>query len=99
VDTSSGGPIGARTTSVRQLRAGLAEALRRAAAGERTIVTSDGRAIAQLGPLDAGAPELDRLIGAGAVIPPRRLGAWRAPDPITVWAGTRIDQALRELRG
>jgi antitoxin (DNA-binding transcriptional repressor) of toxin-antitoxin stability system len=98
VDTSIG-PTDARTTSVRQLRAGLAEALRRAAAGERTIVTSDGRAVAQLGPLDADAPELDRLIGSGAVIPPRRLGAWRPPPAVTVWAGTRIDQALRELRG
>jgi hypothetical protein len=33
------------------------------------------------------------------VIPPRRPGTWRAPEPITVWVGTRIDQALRELRG
>ena len=24
---------------------------------------------------------------------------WRPPEPIPVWAGTRIDQALRELRG
>jgi len=84
---------------VRELRGGLAEALRRAAAGERTIVTRDGRALAQLGPLDADAPDLQRLIGSGAVVPPRRLGPWRAPDAITVWAGVRIDQALRELRG
>jgi antitoxin (DNA-binding transcriptional repressor) of toxin-antitoxin stability system len=99
VDTIARGVGEARTVGVRQLRAGLAEALRRAAAGERTIVTRDGRAVAQLAPIDAGAPDLERLIGAGAVIPPRRPGTWRAPEPITVWVGTRIDQALRELRG
>jgi len=84
---------------VRALRAGLADAVRRAAAGERTIVTSAGRPVAQLAPLDASAPDLDRLIGAGAVVPPRRASPWRAPDPIAVWAGVRVDQALRELRG
>lgn len=84
---------------MRELRANLAEALRRADAGERSIVTSDGRAVAQLGPLDATAPDLDRLVGSGAVVPPRRHGAWRAPRATTIWAGTRIDQALRELRG
>ena len=85
--------------SVRELRGNLAEALRRADAGERSIVTSGGRAVAQLGPLDADAPELERLVSSGAVVPPRRLGEWRAADSIQVWAGTRIDQALRELRG
>jgi antitoxin (DNA-binding transcriptional repressor) of toxin-antitoxin stability system len=99
VDTHSDELPGSRTISVRELRGNLAEALRRADAGERSIVTSGGRAVAQLGPLDADAPELERLVSSGAVVPPRRLGEWRAPDPITVWAGTRIDQALRELRG
>jgi prevent-host-death family protein len=88
-----------RIVGVRELRAGLAEAVRRAGAGDRTVVTSAGRPVAQLGPLDADAPDLQRLIGAGAVIPPRRTGTWRAPDPVPVWAGVRIDQVLRELRG
>jgi prevent-host-death family protein len=90
---------GGRTVGVRVLRAELADAVRRATAGERTIVTSAGRPVAQLAPLDASAPDLDRLIGAGAVIPPRRTSLWRAPDPVPVWAGVRVDQALRELRG
>jgi hypothetical protein len=55
--------------------------------------------VAQLGPLDADAPDLERLIGSGAVIPPRRTSEWRAPEPVPVWAGVRIDQVLRELRG
>lgn len=102
MDTAQGIPApnpGIPTISVRELRGNLAEALRRADAGERRVVTSGGRAVAQLGPLDQDAPELERLIASAAVVPPRRLGDWRPPEPIPVWAGTRIDQALRELRG
>jgi antitoxin (DNA-binding transcriptional repressor) of toxin-antitoxin stability system len=88
-----------RSAGVRELRAGLAEAVRCAEAGERTVVTVGGRPVAQLGPLDADAPDLERLIGSGAVIPPRRTSDWRPPEPVPVWAGVRIDQVLRELRG
>ena len=88
-----------RSIGVRELRASLAEAVRRAGAGDRTVVTAAGRPVAQLGPLDADAPDLERLIGSGAVIAPRRTSAWRAPEPVPVWAGVRIDQVLRELRG
>ncbi|NNE13118.1 MAG: type II toxin-antitoxin system prevent-host-death family antitoxin [Ilumatobacter sp.] len=95
MDTSSA----TTTAGVRALRADLADAVRRAAAGERTVVTSHGRPVAQLGPLDAAAPDLDRLVAAGAVVPPRRRGAFRAPAAVTVWSGVRIDRALRELRG
>lgn len=81
------------------MRGELADAVRRASAGERTVITSSGRPVAQLAPLDADAPDLERLIGSGAVIPPRRTSEWRAPEPVVVWAGVRIDQVLRELRG
>lgn len=84
---------------VRELRASLPEAIRRAEGGERTVITSRGRPIAQIAPLDADAPDLARLIGAGAVVPPRRTSTWRPPASVAVWAGTRIDQVLRELRG
>lgn len=99
VITRSSAGDGARLVGVRELRAGLAEAVRRARAGERTVVTTGGRPVAQLGPLDAGAPELERLVGAGAVVPPRRTSTWRPPEPVVVWAGVRIDQVLRDLRG
>ena len=62
------------TCGVRELRSKLPEAIRRASGGERTVITSAGRPVAQLAPLDADAPDLLRLIGAGAVIPPRRAG-------------------------
>ena len=89
----------ATSVGVRELRASLTEALARASAGERTVITSRGRPLAQLTPLDATAPTLERLIGAGAVVPPRRTGAFRTSEPVAVWAGVRVDQALRELRG
>ena len=94
VDTSS-----SRAVGIREFRASLAEAVRVAEAGERTVVTVAGRPVAQLGPLDADAPDLERLLGSGAVIAPRRTSEWRAPEPVSVWAGVRIDQVLRELRG
>ncbi len=88
-----------RSTGIRELRGELTDAVRRAAAGERTVVSRNGRPVAQLGPLDADAPDLERLLGSGAVIAPRRTSEWRAPEPVAVWAGVRIDQVLRELRG
>jgi antitoxin (DNA-binding transcriptional repressor) of toxin-antitoxin stability system len=88
-----------RSIGIRELRASLAEAVRCAEAGERTVVTVGGRPVAQIGPLDADAPDLERLIGSGSVIPPRRTSEWRPPEPVPVWAGVRLDQILRELRG
>jgi antitoxin (DNA-binding transcriptional repressor) of toxin-antitoxin stability system len=88
-----------RSVGIRELRAGLAESVRGAQSGQRTVVTVGGRPVAQLGPLDADAPDLERLIGSGAVIPPRRTSEWRPPEPVAVWAGVRLDQVLRELRG
>ncbi len=87
---------------IRELRNTTADAVRRAAAGERIVITVDGRATAQLGPLDpesAADVTLDDLIARGLVLPPRRDD--RPPPELTVdlWAGSRIDRAAAELRG
>ena len=87
------------TTGIRDLRASLTDVVRRAEAGERTIVTARGRPVAQVAPLDEAAPDIERLIAAGGLIAPRRTGTWRAPHPVPIWSGVRIDRALRELRG
>jgi prevent-host-death family protein len=87
------------TTGIRGLRSELAQAVRRAASGERTVITAHGRPVAQLAPLDEAAPDIDRLISSGALVPPRRTGPWRAPAPVAIWSGVRIDRALKELRG
>ena len=73
--------------------------MKRAEAGERTIVTSGGRPVAQLAALDTTASDLDGLIASGSIVPPRRSSTFRSPDPVPVWAGVRIDQVLRDLRG
>src|SRR5690349_19857879 len=73
--------------SVRALRGELAAAVRRAAQGERTVVTVSGRPLAQLGPLDDTAPDLERLLASGAVLAPRRTSPWRPPAPVPVWSG------------
>ncbi|HEY7938908.1 MAG TPA: type II toxin-antitoxin system prevent-host-death family antitoxin [Acidimicrobiales bacterium] len=86
---------------VRDLRNQTAAAVRRAGAGERIVVTVDGRPLAQLGPLDplAGSATLDDLVSRGLLTAPRR-GDRPAPDVrVDLWAGARLDRALAELRG
>lgn len=87
------------TVGVRDARANLPTLIRRAESGERTVITAHGRPIAQVAPLDHSNPVLDHLLASGAVLAPRRRSPWRAPDPVRVWSGVRIDRALRELRG
>ena len=86
---------------MRDLRAQAATTVRRAEGGERIVVTVDGRAVAQLGPLDAvtAAPTLDDLIARGLVLAPRRHDRQPPGPPIPVWAGARLDRLLGEQRG
>lgn len=85
---------------VRELRNNVAAVLRRAAAGERMVVTVDGVPAAQLGPIEpTGAPTLDDLVATGLVHPPQRPGAPSDPTPIDAAVDIRIDDVLAELRG
>jgi len=94
------GQPGRSAIGVRELRNDVAAVLRRAAAGERIVVTVDGVPTAQLGPLDPlGAPTLDDLVAAGLVEPPRRPGPPTEPDPIDPPVDIRLDDVLRDLRG
>lgn len=88
----------------RELRLSLASSLRRAAAGERIVVTDAGRPLAQLGPLDSpGHNSMDELVARGLVIAPRRAQGNRplnalVDTPIDVFSGMRLDQMVRDLR-
>lgn len=86
---------------IRELRADLAAHVRRASSGQRTVVSIDGRAVAQLGPVEPeqGQAVLADLIAAGAVVAPRRTGTIRHREPVPMWSGLRLDRALREVRG
>ena len=83
----------------RELRANLAAAVREAGAGQRVVITIDGRPVAQLGPLEpVGAPSLAELAAAGLVEPPRR-DRPPAPDAVDTAVDVRLDRILDEVRG
>lgn len=89
-----------RQIGARELRADLATHLRRARAGERITITVGGHPAAVLGPVDgAGGVTMDALVAAGALVPPRRTDISTPSTPTAVWSGTRLDLALREVRG
>ena len=76
---------------IRELRADLAAAVRRAGAGQSVVVSIGGAPVARIGPVDE---VLDP-----SVTPPRRTDPARLGKPVAVWSGVRLDRALRELRG
>lgn len=85
---------------IRELRNQVAAVVRRAGAGERIVVTVDGRPVAQLGPLEpAGRPTLDDLVAAGLARPPRRSDRPEPPDPVDPPIDARTGTVLEELRG
>jgi prevent-host-death family protein len=84
---------------IRELRNDVAAVVRRAAAGERIVVTLNDVPVAQLGPLEpVGAPTLDDLVAAGAVVAPRR-AAGPAPEPVDPPVDARTGPVIDELRG
>ena len=86
---------------IRELRNQSATVVRRAGAGERIVITVDGRPVAQLGPLEAtdDAVTIDDLAARGLIEPARRGDRPRPDMVMPVWAGTRLDQMVREIRG
>ena len=86
---------------IRELRANAAATVRRAAAGDRFVVTVNGRPSAQLGPLESQTHELSlvHLVAAGLLVAPRRGDPPRPAPSVPVYAGVRLDRLLRELRG
>ena len=85
---------------IRELRSGLAAFVKRAAVGERVVITVDGVPIAQLSALtgDFAGVHMADLIARGAVIAPRRRGDFVLDDPLILPTGTRIDRALAQVR-
>lgn len=86
---------------VRDLRRELPAAIRRAGAGERIIVTVDGTPVAQLGPLEPtdGELTLEDLAARGQLVLARRDDRPATAFTMPMWAGTRLDQLVREVRG
>lgn len=91
-----------RRIGIRDLRGQASTYIRRAGAGERIIVTVSGEPVATLTSLETPAtamPTMADLIAHGAVIAPRRAGAFTLGNPVIVHSGARIDQLLRQVRG
>ncbi|MGI9576787.1 MAG: type II toxin-antitoxin system Phd/YefM family antitoxin [Microthrixaceae bacterium] len=86
---------------IRDLRANLATAARRAEAGERVVVTIDGQPVAQLGPVEPVDRQLSihDLAARGLITPARRSDRPAPEFVLPMWAGTRTDQLVREIRG
>jgi prevent-host-death family protein len=88
--------------NVRDLRANLAAAIRRAESGQRVVITVGGRPVAQLGPLEPLAgeeqPTIEDLAARGLVVKARRTDR-PAPDVLVAMpVGTRLDRLLAEVR-
>lgn len=92
---------GLARVGIRDLRNNVAAVVRRAASGERVVVTSDGVPVAVLGPLtpDAGGVTLDDLIAAGLLVPPGTAEHPEAPEAVSLPVDTRSSRVLDELRG
>ena len=86
---------------VRDLRREVAAAVRRAGSGERIVITVDGRPVAQLGPLEPvdGQLTIEDLAARGQVVLARRDDRPEPEFSMPMWAGTRLDQLVREVRG
>lgn len=94
--TSATGP----QVGIRELRNNVAAVVRRAASGERLVVTVDGKPVAMLGPLEpTNAATLDDLIAAGLVDPPRRSLRPEAPTRTDLPVDVRVGRVLEEIRG
>lgn len=85
---------------IRELRNSATAAVRRAGAGARIVITVAGRPVAQLGPLEAvGEPTIDDLAARGLLIPARRHDRPPPELEVPMWAGSRLDRLLVEVRG
>lgn len=102
-DEGTGPPIdiaGLDRVGIRQLRNSVSGLVKRAAAGERIVITVDGRPMAQLGPLGAGQDTtLDDMAATGLIDPPRQPGPAEMPPPLAVPADVRLDRLLDQIRG
>ncbi len=85
---------------VRDFRANLAALLRRAASGERIVVTADGAPLAMLGPLESNdSPTLESLFASGLALPPRAKRPDHPAQPTPIGADVRVGSTLDAIRG
>jgi prevent-host-death family protein len=86
------------TVDIAELGRDPAQYVRRAKAGERVVVTDQGRPVAELGPAPLQGSVLDPLIAEGKVRPPKRRGELPEPLKLDLEPGA-LTRALEEVRG
>ncbi len=88
---------------IRELKAKLSECVRRAAGGERLIVTDRGRPVAQLTPLDPSTLDdrarIEQGIAEGWITPAKRRGGLGKALPVPSSSGMTIAEVFDEDRG
>lgn len=88
---------------IRELKAKLSSCVKRAADGERIIVTDRGRPVAQLTNLDDATLDetnhIRQAIAEGWITPPRRNGPLGRAHPAESASGLTVRAALDEDRG
>ncbi len=101
LDPTTNATVGLDRVGIRQLRNSVSGLVKRAAAGERIVITVDGRPMAQLGPLGGSdGATLDDMAAAGLIVAPHQAGpVGEAPPPLGVPADVRLDRLLDQLRG
>lgn len=91
---------GTERVGVRELRNQVAAVVRRAAAGDRVVITVDGKPMAQLGPLvPLTSPDLDDLVAAGLLRPPGRRDRPPPPQVAMLAVDVAADRVIDEVRG
>ncbi|WP_423916630.1 type II toxin-antitoxin system Phd/YefM family antitoxin [Candidatus Poriferisodalis sp.] len=83
---------------IRELKAHLSECIRRAADGERIIVTDRGRPVAQLTALDDMA-RIEQGVAEGWITPAKGRGRLGPARPIPPTSGLTIAEVFDEDRG
>ena len=92
---------GLARVGIREFRSSVSALVRRAGAGERIVITVDGKPAAQLGPLmpDASGMTLQDLAAAGLVTGPLAAAEPAMPPPLPVPADVRLDRLVEQIRG
>ena len=91
----------AESIGVREFRSNLASYLRDASLGHRIIITSDGKNMAELGPINGGSLgiSLEALIATGLIEAPAQAIPATQPANFQLPTGVNSQQILKELRG
>lgn len=90
-----------RRMSVREFRKELSRAISLANQGERVVVTVDGTPMAQLGPIEPLGRDaaIEDLAAKGLISLASRSDRPEPTFSMPMWAGTRMDLLVREVRG